>query len=222
LTSVQEVIADLGVVRLPGLLGLPERAKGLVLFAHGSGSSRLSPRNNMVAAVLRKAGLGTFLFDLLTPNEDLDPRSRFDVKLLARRLIAATNWAANRVPGLPLGYFGASTGAAAAILAAATSPAKIGAIVSRGGRVDLARDVLHLISVPTLLIVGELDEPVLSINSSALELLKGPKRLAVVRGASHLFEEPGALEEVARLSAEWFSAYLTAQATNAPAPPSCP
>jgi len=222
LSGVQEVVADLGEVRLPGLLGIPENAKGLVVFAHGSGSSRLSPRNNMVAAALRRAGLGTFLFDLLTPEEDLDPRRRFDVALLSRRLKAATGWISARVGGLPLGYFGASTGAAAALIAASSSPEKIGAIVCRGGRVDLAREVLHLISAPTLLIVGELDEPVLSINRAALELLKGPKRLAIVKGASHLFEEPGALEEVARLSAEWFGNYLApaAPATSAPAPPS--
>jgi putative phosphoribosyl transferase len=199
---------------LEGDLVLPEHARGVVLFAHGSGSSRQSPRNRRVAETLNGAGFGTLLLDLLTPEEDeldrLTAELRFDIDLLARRLIAAVGWLrSERGLSLPLGLFGASTGAAAALVAAAAWPDDVAAIVSRGGRPDLAGTALQRVTAPTLLIVGGADPQVLELNRHALDELAAPvKRLVVVPGAGHLFEEPGALDAVARLAAEWFAEHL--------------
>jgi dienelactone hydrolase len=198
---------------LKGDLVLPEHARGVVLFAHGSGSSRHSPRNRSVAAALNQAGMGTLLMDLLTQaEEELDRRTgelRFDIDLLARRLTAAVDWLRNDPSTqLPIGLFGASTGAAAALVTAAARPDEVDAVVSRGGRPDLAGTALPLVRAPTLLIVGGADEQVIELNRRAFELLRAEKRLVVVPGATHLFEEPGALEQVATLAAEWFSHYL--------------
>ncbi|MBI5419035.1 MAG: dienelactone hydrolase family protein [Deltaproteobacteria bacterium] len=193
------------------MLVLPGKTAGMVIFAHGSGSSRLSPRNAFVARTLQEAGIGTLLFDLLTEEEDLIYRKRFDIDLIADRLIRATRWLIERpeTKGMIPGYFGASTGAAAALKAAAALSPKIKAVVSRGGRPDLAMDSLAEVKAPTLLIVGEKDEVVLGMNREAYEELASPKRIEIVPGASHLFEEPGALEEVARLAVEWFRRHLT-------------
>ncbi len=197
-------------VFLEGMLGLPAGTKGVVLFAHGSGSSRLSPRNNFVARVLRTSGAGTLLFDLLTEEEDLDYSRRFDINLLTERLILATKWLKSEPQGkdLKIGYFGASTGAAAALQAATKIDTPIFAIVSRGGRPDLAMPYLPEIKSPTLLIVGGYDEPVIELNQRAYDELSCEKELVVVPGATHLFEEPGALEEVARFAADWFVKHL--------------
>jgi putative phosphoribosyl transferase len=208
----REVSIDLEGAPLEGTLVLPKNAEGLVLFAHGSGSSRHSPRNRYVAQVLQAHGIATLLFDLLTRNEEsIDQYSgelRFDIPFLAKRLVGATKWILNSTDtkNLKVGYFGASTGAGAALMAAAELPDLISAIVSRGGRPDLAGDALELVQVPTLLIVGGDDEPVIGMNREALAKLKSPdKKLVIVPGATHLFEEPGTLEEVARIAAEWFS-----------------
>ncbi len=201
-------------MELEGNLHLPGGARSVVLFAHGSGSSRHSPRNQFVARALGDVGLGTLLADLLTTHEDaLDATTgdlRFDIDLLARRLVAITDWCIGSVEMQErrLGYFGASTGAAAALAAAVERPAVIGAIVSRGGRPDLAAAALPEVRAPTLLIVGGDDHPVLEWNRQALQRLRVEGRLSVVPGATHLFEEPGALEEVARLSADWFRRHL--------------
>ena len=201
-------------VTLSGELAIPENAVGVVLFAHGSGSSRHSPRNQFVARTLREAGIATFLFDLLTPAEEsedaLTGHLRFNIGLLAQRLVTATQWMANHPQGRRsgLGYFGASTGGAAALVAAASLGSGIDAVVSRGGRPDLAGDALARVGSPTLLIVGERDELVLRLNEQAYAQLPGKKELAVVPRATHLFEEPGALEEVARLAARWFRRFL--------------
>jgi putative phosphoribosyl transferase len=197
-------------VRLSGDLAWPQHPGGLVLFAHGSGSGRLSPRNQFVAEQLRAAGLATLLFDLLTEREAADRSNVFDIPLLASRLVRATAWAAEQpgFGGLPTGYFGASTGAAAALTAEGGSPVPIGAIVSRGGRPDLAADALRRVAAPTLLLVGSRDPVVLDLNRAALALLAGPKQLVVVPRAGHLFEEPGTLEVVAERAAEWFVRYL--------------
>ncbi|HXG12824.1 MAG TPA: dienelactone hydrolase family protein [Gemmataceae bacterium] len=209
-----------GAVTVEGNLGLPERARGVVLFAHGSGSSRHSPRNRFVARVLREAGLATLLIDLLTADEEAvdqyTAQLRFDIGLLAQRLVGATDWLLqNReTAGLPIGYFGASTGAAAALVAAAERPDAVAAIVSRGGRPDLAGPALSRVRAPTLLIVGGNDIPVIGLNEEALAQLTTEKRLVIVPGASHLFEEPGALEEVARLAADWFGRYLNRPAAS--------
>jgi dienelactone hydrolase len=203
-------------VHLPGELAWPQHPGGLVLFAHGSGSGRLSPRNRFVAEQLRKAGLATLLFDLLTEREAVDRNNVFDIPLLARRLAAATGWAADepQLAGLPIGYFGASTGAAAALLAATRAPAPIAAIVSRGGRPDLAGEAaLRRVTAPTLLLVGSLDQVVLDLNRAALVRLAGPKQLTVIRGAGHLFEEPGTLEAVAERAASWFVRHLEMERT---------
>lgn len=195
---------------LEGMLEGPAEPRGIVVFAHGSGSSRLSPRNGAVARVLRDAGLGTLLIDLLTVREDQDYDARFDIDLLTRRLDAATEWLRTQAPegGLPIGYFGASTGAAAALNAAALRR-DIGAVVSRGGRPDLASPGrLKEVRAPTLLIVGSLDDLVIRFNKRAFAELDCIRRMELVRGAMHLFEEPGTLEEVAKLSAEWFRRYL--------------
>jgi dienelactone hydrolase len=196
---------------LPGDLSLPEATQGLVVFAHGSGSSRLSPRNVEVARVLQEAGLATLLFDLLTDAEALSRASVFDIPLLAHRLGLATRWLRDQpeTEALPLGYFGASTGAAAALMAAADTLHDIRAVVSRGGRPDLAEPRLQLVHAPTLLIVGGADEVVLELNRAALaDLVWCEHELAVVPGATHLFEEPGALEQVAKLATDWFARFL--------------
>jgi dienelactone hydrolase len=204
-----------GPVPLEGELVIPPGARGVVLFVHGSGSSRHSPRNRFVAEALQAGGLGTLLFDLLTPDEEHRERFtrhlRFDIGLLARRLIAATDWLAQQpaVAGLKLGYFGASTGAGAALVAAAERPDAIGAVVSRGGRPDLAGDVvLARVRTPTLLIVGGADTPVIALNREAMAQMSAPIALEIVPRASHLFEEPGALAQVARLARRWFERHL--------------
>ncbi|MDD3028437.1 MAG: dienelactone hydrolase family protein [Erysipelotrichaceae bacterium] len=199
-----------GTVSLPGVLDIPEGASGIVLFAHGSGSSRFSPRNNFVAEVLRKRGLGTLLMDLMTQEEDQDYRRRFDIDLLVTRLLAATLWLQehDETRNLKIGYFGGSTGAAAAVESAAKLENQVSAVVSRGGRVDLALPYLDQLKAPTLLIVGGLDNGVIEINQQAFDKIKAVKKLEIVSGASHLFEEPGTLETVATLSANWFVKYL--------------
>ena len=203
-----------GTVTLDGNLGIPEGARGVVLFAHGSGSSRHSPRNRYVARILREAGLATLLIDLLTPDEEaVDLRTRhlrFDIDLLAERLVGATDWLAQEADtrDLGVGYFGASTGGGAALVAAATRPGRVGAVVSRGGRPDLAGPALARVRAPTLLIVGGDDVPVIGMNREALAQLRAGSRLEIVPGAGHLFEEPGALEEVARLARDWFLRHL--------------
>jgi putative phosphoribosyl transferase len=208
-----------GPVTLAGDLAIPQAARGLVLFAHGSGSSRHSPRNRFVAERLREAGLATLLLDLLTEEEEAADRYtahlRFDIHLLADRLVGVTDWLAQRpqTANLALGYFGASTGAAAALAAAARRADWVHAIVSRGGRPDLAGEVLSVVPTPTLLIVGGADEPVVRLNQKALvQLGAAIKQLVIVPGASHLFEEPGKLEEVARLAVDWFTRYLGVEA----------
>jgi pimeloyl-ACP methyl ester carboxylesterase len=200
-------------VELEGALVVPPAARGIVLFAHGSGSSRHSPRNNFVAETLRAAGIGTLLMDLLTKQEDAIYQTRFDIDLLSWRLERATQWLMEepRAQSLNIGYFGASTGAAAALNAAATFGSSVGAVVSRGGRPDLAMAALGSVQAPTLLIVGALDDVVIELNRKAYERLKAEKQLEIVPGATHLFEEPGTLQEVARLAAAWFRRYLGAQ-----------
>ena len=195
---------------LSGTLGLPHGATGVVLFAHGSGSGRFSPRNQFVAGILQAAGLGTLLIDLLGEDEAGDRRKVFDIELLADRVLASALWLIHETEtaGLRLGYFGASTGAAAALVAAARRPELVAAVVSRGGRPDLARADLPDVTAPTLLIVGGLDEDVLELNRQALALLCCPRELVVVPGATHLFPEPGALGEVARLATRWFRQHL--------------
>jgi putative phosphoribosyl transferase len=194
-----------------GALDLPTGASGVVLFAHGSGSSRFSPRNNFVAGALRAAGIGTLLMDLLTPAEDEIQRTRFNIALLTERLALAADWlaASEAARALPLGLFGASTGAAAALQLAAERKTGVAAVVARGGRPDLAGQVaLARVKAPTLLIVGGRDEGVIELNESAFLHLNCKKRIDIVPGASHLFEEPGTLEEVARLARDWFSQHL--------------
>jgi putative phosphoribosyl transferase len=204
-----------GQVILEGNLNLPQKAVAVVLFAHGSGSGRHSPRNRRVADVLNEAGLATLLIDLLTPEEeDVDlftAELRFNIGLLARRLVAATEWLTQCADTrhLPIGCFGASTGGAAALEAAAQRPSQVGAVVSRGGRPDLARTALPRVRAPTLLIVGGNDLQVLELNQEALRLFRCEKDLAIVPGAGHLFEEPGALDEVARLARLWFLRHLS-------------
>ena len=206
----EEVEPRAGVVRLAGYLAVPEGARGIVVFVHGSGSSRHSPRNRYVAGVLNDAGLGTLLFDLLTPEEELDRANVFDIGLLARRLAEVTGWlrAQPRAAQAAVGYFGASTGAAAALRAAAEPGAGIAAVVSRGGRPDLARPRLAAVTAPTLLIVGGRDEVVLDLNRRAQVELRCENDLAVVPGATHLFEEPGTLEAVAALARDWFISHF--------------
>lgn len=208
------VTVPAGAVTLEGTLAVPDGAHGVVLFAHGSGSSRHSPRNRYVAEELRFGGLATLLVDLLTPSEeaiDNDTRAlRFDIDLLAERLAAAVHWLAgeNATRGLPLGLFGASTGAAAALVAAAAEPDRVSGVVSRGGRPDLAGPALPNVRAPTLLIVGSRDEAVVELNERARARMTAPVELVIVRRATHLFEEPGTLEEVARLTREWFVQHL--------------
>jgi pimeloyl-ACP methyl ester carboxylesterase len=216
---------DTDGVALEGDLLIPEGAHALVLFAHGSGSSRFSPRNRYVARLLNKRRLATLLVDLLTPEEEerdtmpgpMQARLRFDINLLADRLVGTTDWAA-REPAtqrLPFGYFGASTGAAAALVAAALRADRVGAVVSRGGRPDLADVALRDVRAPTLLIVGGNDPQVLELNRMALKLMSCVRQLAIVPGAGHLFEEPGALDEVARLARDWFLRHLVSAAQPA-------
>jgi len=203
-----------GTATIEGMLEIPERAVGLVLFAHGSGSSRHSPRNNYVAGVLRQAGVGTLLMDLLTPEEDSDYARRFDIALLTQRLLDAARWVVSQtaIRDLPLGFFGASTGAAAALEAAAMLGADAKAVVSRGGRPDLAsREALATVTAPTLLLVGGFDDVVIDLNQQAYDQLRCEKELVIVPGATHLFEESGTLEEVARQAAAWFARHLPAQ-----------
>lgn len=198
-------------VYIEGMLELPENAQGLVLFAHGSGSSRHSPRNNYVAQILRNHDIGTLLMDLLTPEEDMNYQTRFDIPLLTRRLLAATRWVKTEksTQHLPVGYFGASTGAAATLQAAAVSNDEISAVVSRGGRPDLAgASDLKQVNCPTLLLVGGLDDVVIKLNQQAYAQLHCLKQLVIVPGATHLFDEPGTLEEVAHHAALWFNQYL--------------
>jgi putative phosphoribosyl transferase len=203
-----------GPAMLHGELIIPTGASGVVLFAHGSGSSRYSPRNQFVARTIREAGVGTLLFDLLTKEEEtIDNQTRhlrFDIGLLAQRLVDATYWLKGNFSHLSIGFFGASTGAGAALVAAAKLGENVGAVVSRGGRPDLAGTALPEVKCPTLLIVGGLDYPVIEINQNALARLLCEKELRIVSGASHLFEELGTLEEVARLAAEWFQTHLHA------------
>jgi pimeloyl-ACP methyl ester carboxylesterase len=200
---------------------VPSAAVGLVLFAHGSGSSRRSPRNQAVAGALNARGLATLLFDLLTPDEEVidevTRQFRFDIELLADRLVTATDWCLvqDRVADLPLGYFGASTGAAAALMAAARRRDVIRAVVSRGGRPDLAGAALGQVKAPTLLIVGGNDEPVIRLNQSAWHRMICDRRIAIVAGATHLFVEPGALDAVARLAGEWFVEHFTSSRQRA-------
>src|SRR5882762_4771616 len=201
-----------GAVQLSGDLSIPVGAQGVVLFAHGSGSSRHSPRNQFVARTIREVGVGTLLFDLLTKEEEaIDMRTRhlrFDIGLLAQRLIDATYWIKGDLDYLQVGYFGSSTGGGAALVAAADLGKTVGAVVSRGGRPDLAGDALPLVKAPTLLIVGGLDYPVIEMNREAYARLRCEKELIIVPGATHLFEEPGTLEQVARLAADWFQNHL--------------
>ena len=196
--------------RLSGILSVPSGAEGVVAFAHGSGSGRFSPRNQFVARVLQEAGLATLLLDLLEEEEADDREKVFDIELLAERLQSAADWLSQEpeTSALRLGYFGASTGAGAALVAVARDPAAVGAVVSRGGRPDLAHAYLSKVQAPTLLIVGGNDDVVIELNEQALRPLRCPKQLVIVPGATHLFEEPGTLEEVARLAKEWFVQYL--------------
>jgi putative phosphoribosyl transferase len=200
-----------GGVQTVGDLTIPQAPGGLVVFAHGSGSSRHSPRNREVAEALHWRSLATLLLDLLTEAEERDRANVFNIELLAGRLEAATRWAGSEADlgQLPIGYFGASTGAAAALWAAADLGERVTAVVSRGGRPDLAGDRLPAVSAPTLLIVGGRDDVVLELNREALQRLQAPSELSVVDGATHLFEEPGALDEVSRLAGEWFASHLT-------------
>lgn len=206
----QNIRITKGKLSLEGILGLPAKPRGIVLFAHGSGSGRLSPRNNFVARHLQRNGLATLLLDLLTPDEADDRHKVFDIDLLADRLLISKAWLEQepRTTGLGIGYFGASTGAGAALQAAARDPVKMQAVVSRGGRPDLAESYLARVTAPTLLIVGGDDEPVIEMNQSAYELLTCKKKLIIVPGATHLFEEPGTLEQVADHASSWFLRYL--------------
>ena len=205
---------------LPGNLTIPENAIGLVLFVHGSGSSRHSPRNQFVARTLNEAGLGTLLFDLLTPGEEeIDTRTRehrFNIGLLARRLVHATKWAKHQegTRDLRVGYFGSSTGGGAALVAAAEMPSEVGAVVSRGGRPDLAGDALPKVQAPTLLIVGGNDDIVIELNEMARDQMRCEVKLKIVPGATHLFEEPGALEKVAKLASDWFVNHIGAKSAS--------
>lgn len=199
-----------GAVTLEGELHLPPGTQGVVVFAHGSGSSRHSPRNVFVARTFQSVGLGTLLFDLLTREEEVNYETRFDIEFLTRRLEAATKWLIPQpqTKSLAIGYFGASTGAAAALQAAAALGSAIKAVVSRGGRPDLAGAALAHVTAPTLLIIGGEDHSVIKLNQDAYELLHSEKQLVIISGATHLFEEPGTLEEVARLASQWFTQHL--------------
>lgn len=211
----QDVAIPAGSSVLKGLLSIPQPATGIVLFAHGSGSGRLSPRNQLVAGRMNEAGMATLLFDLLTSDEErIDARTRslrFDIELLAERLESACDWCLRNPPTahLPVGYFGASTGTAAALVAAANRPGSVHAVVSRGGRPDLAgAGSLRKVQAPTLLIVGGLDDEVIALNRHAMAQMRATAALEIVPGATHLFEEPGTLDQVARLARDWFQTYL--------------
>jgi dienelactone hydrolase len=195
---------------LKGRLRIAENQKGLIIFSHGSGSSRLSSRNNYVAEYLQNKGFSSLLFDLLTEEEDLIYENRFDIDLLSKRLMSVTQWMLEHeeLPDIPIGYFGASTGAASALRAASVFGSKVKAIVSRGGRPDFALSILDSITAPTLLIVGGNDTVVIDLNKKAYDKLGGVKKLEIINGATHLFSEPGKLEEVAKLSSNWFTNYL--------------
>jgi dienelactone hydrolase len=210
LANERNVEIPVGRLRLPGVLGVPPGARGLVLFVHGSGSSRLSPRNVFVSQGLQEAGLATLLFDLLTEREDQDYETRFDISLLTERTIVAAEWARAEpsLESMRLGFFGASTGAAAALRAAAKLGPNVFAVVSRGGRPDLTGPIISDVRSPTLLVVGERDITVLGLNRQAYAQLRAEKEIAIVPEATHLFEEPGTLEEVARLAADWFVRHL--------------
>ena len=209
----KQVSIELNDVTLQGNLVVPESAIGIIVFSHGSGSSRLSPRNNYVARFLQGRGLATLLFDLLTESEDSVYETRFNIELLTKRLIAATNWVRNqpKINRLPIGYFGASTGAASALRAAAFFGKKINTVVSRGGRPDMAMAELHKVTAPTILIVGGWDNVVIELNKEAYAKLRCERKLEIVSEASHLFEEAGKLEEVAKLSAHWFVSCITSK-----------
>jgi len=213
-STSRDVTVAIGYAELPGVLGLPDAARGVVLFAHGSGSGRFSPRNRQVAEGFHRAGFGTLLLDLLTEAEEvIDARTRhlrFDIGLLAGRLTAAADWLgdADGAAGLPLVTFGASTGAAAALITAADRPNRVRAVISRGGRPDLAGSALERVRAPTLLVVGGADEQVLRLNEEAAARLAGDHRLAVVPGATHLFPEPGALDAVIEASVDWLDRWL--------------
>src|SRR5947208_8385602 len=217
---MNEVEIQAGHAVLSGNLTIPKNAVALVLFAHGSGSSRHSPRNQFVARTLNDAGLGTLLFDLLAQEEEaLDMRTRehrFNIGLLAERMVHATKWAKpqERTRDLRIGYFGSSTGGAAALVAAAETPQDVGAVVSRGGRPDLAGDALPKVQAPTLLIVGGNDDIVIELNEQARDQMRCQVKLEIVPGATHLFEEPGALEKVARLASDWFLLHVAAKSTH--------
>lgn len=219
-TLRQQVAIPAVQASLEGDLILPPDCEAVVLFAHGSGSSRFSPRNSYVASVLQEAGIGTLLFDLLTREEDRNYETRFDIPLLTRRLLSATAWINQdpRTQSLRIGYFGASTGAAAALQAAAEMGAKVSAVVSRGGRPDLAgQSALRKVTAPTLLIVGGRDDVVIELNREAYAQMSCEKELSIIPGATHLFEEPGTLEQAARAAASWFGRYFTpTQATPSP------
>ena len=219
----QQVRIPSDAILLEGTLTIPQGVVGIVLFAHGSGSSRLSPRNTYVAKALQKAGIGTLMFDLLSEDEATDRENVFDIDFLGHRLVDATRWlrSQNNYAKYPIGYFGASTGAAAALVAAARD-SSIKAVVSRGGRPDLAMKALGRVKAPTLLIVGGEDSPVIKMNEEALERLTCEKKMKIVSGATHLFEEPGTLEEVVRLACGWFANHLTNDAADEEAPSDCP
>ncbi|OCB49763.1 hydrolase [Mycobacterium vulneris] len=206
----EEVQVLTGHVSVAGHLTVPENANGVVVFAHGSGSSRHSPRNQYVARVLNDAGFGTLLFDLLTPAEERDRANVFDIRLLASRLVEVTTWLTHQpdTATLPVGYFGASTGAGAALAAAADPRVKVTAVVSRGGRPDLAGDALTKVLAPTLLLVGGRDDVVIELNRRAQAMIPGRCELTIIPGATHLFEEPGTLEQVATLASDWFGEHL--------------
>lgn len=218
MTVTTEVSIHAGHVVLGGTLAVPERPTGLVVFAHGSGSSRHSPRNAAVAAVLQNASIATLLLDLLTVDEERERSNVFDVELLAERLDHTIHWVRHDTPlvGLPIGLFGASTGAAAALVAAAYRATGLAAVVSRGGRPDLAGDALESVRTPTLLVVGGADIDVLAMNEGAARHLAGPHELLVIPGATHLFEEPGALEAVGAAAADWFTTWFEAASEGRP------
>lgn len=206
----EEIELPLLNVTLKGLLAIPENAKGIIVFAHGSGSSRHSPRNQYVAGALEQAGFAILLFDLLTEQEDLEADKRFEIDLLTERLVGVTDWlkSSNKTGDLMVGYFGASTGAAAALMAASTLEDLIGAVVSRGGRPDMASPMLSSVTSPTLLIVGRLDPQVIELNEQALAEIRAKREIHIVEGAGHLFEEEGKLKEVADLAVSWFNTYI--------------
>jgi putative phosphoribosyl transferase len=207
-TILQEVL--IGQFGLRGLLAVPSEANGLVIFAHGSGSGRLSPRNNYVAEALRRSGCATLLLDLLTPAEEANRANVFDIAMLAERLTGAAQWASRQIAleDLPIGYFGASTGAGAALVAATFGGPEVAAVVSRGGRPDLAGGSLPLVRAPTLLLVGSLDGPVIGLNRQAFAAITAPKELVIIEGASHLFEEPGTLDQVITHASRWFATWF--------------